>query len=514
MSFIKNFDWTKIKYVLRGVLVGVFASISVSAFRFTISFAFEFTQNAYAFLRANPAWIVAWILFSLFLAFILAMFLKDEPNIGGSGIQDLEGQLHGTIKMDWFSVLWRKFIGSVISIGSGLALGREGPSIQIGGVIGQGVNYFLKGDRTQENVLVSAGAAAGLAAAFNTPVSGVLFLVDEVHKKISNVVLITAFTASVTANFITYHLLNIDPTIQLDPLAVFPLQYYFLLIILGGFIAICGAFYQEVTFKVQDLYNKLPMPNYVNAFIPFLFVIPIGLFLPQMLGGGEELIDAVIDSPFGIQTLLAIIVFRFIFMNLSYGSGLPGGVFLPLLSFGALLGALFSNGAMSLTDIPDIYLYNFVVYAMGGLLTAITKAPLMSVMLIVEMTGRITHVMPLALVCLVAYVTADFLKSAPIYEVLLERKIGKKATSFQGEISEYELIIEPDTALDGFHVYDLKMPGSSLIVRIERNGRQFVPSSDMVLAANDTLVAEADTAVILSVQRYLNNLNTEVKTEA
>lgn len=156
MSFIKNFDWTKINYVLRGILVGVFVSIFVSLFRFSISYAFDLTLNIYDFLANNPIWILGWVIVSLGVAFILAMFLRDEPNIGGSGIQDLEGQLHGTIKIRWFSVLWRKFIRSVLSIGSGLALGREGPSIQIGGVVGQGVNAFLKGNRTQENILTSA----------------------------------------------------------------------------------------------------------------------------------------------------------------------------------------------------------------------------------------------------------------------------------------------------------------------------------------------------------------------
>jgi H+/Cl- antiporter ClcA len=513
LSFIKNFDWTKVNYVFRGILVGIFVSIFVSLFRFAISYVFDITLSIYEFLSGNPIWIIGWVLLSLVMAFILAIFMRDEPNIGGSGIQDLEGQLHGTIKMNWFSVLWRKFIGSVISIGSGLALGREGPSIQIGGVVGQGVNHFLRGNRTQENVLVSAGAAAGLAAAFNTPVSGVLFVIDEVHKKISNVILITAFTASVTANFITYYLLNIDPTIDLEPLSIFPLRFYFLLIILGIFVAAFGAFYQEITFIVQDLYKKLPIPNYLNPFIPFLLVIPVGLYFPSMLGGGENLIEVVGESSLTTQLLIAMIVFRFIFMNLSYGSGLPGGIFLPLLSFGALLGGLFANGAMSLASIPEAYLYNFVVYAMGGLLTSVTKAPLMSVMLMVEMTGRVTHVMPLAVVCLVAYVTADFLRSEPIYEVLLAKKVGSKATNFQGEISEYELVVEPNSPLDGLGVKDLNMPGNSLIVRIERNGRQFIPSSDMHIAANDTLVSESDTAVIFAVQQYLDKLNTQDEEE-
>lgn len=509
MQFVENFDWTKIKYVLRGMLVGVFVSLVVSLFRLSISLAFEFTQNAYAFLRANPIWIIGWVIVTLVVAFVLAIFLRDEPNIGGSGIQDLEGHLHGAIHIRWFSVLWRKFIGSILTIGSGLALGREGPSIQLGGVVGQGVNYFLKGNRKQENVLVSAGAAAGLAAAFNTPVSGVLLIIDEVHKKVSNVILITTFTASVTANFITYNLLNIDRSVDLGPLAIFPLRYYYLLIFLGVVIAIFGAFYQEITFYVQDLYKKLPIPTYLNPFIPYLLVIPVGLFLPHMLGGGEHLINMVTEASYSSRILLLLIAFRFVFMHISYGSGLPGGIFLPLLSIGALIGSLFSNGAFIFTEIPDAYMNNFVVYAMGGLLAAITKAPLMSVMLIVEMTGRVTHVMPLALVCLVAYVTADFLRSEPIYEVLLDRKLGAKASQFKGEIHEAEIIVEPGTPLDGLGVRELKLPGSSLIIRIERNGQQFIPTADMNIAANDTLIVEADSAVVHQVARYLHDLNTE-----
>jgi len=507
LSFTKAFDWTKIKYVLRGILVGIAVSIIVSLFRFSISAAVDFTVNMYDFLREEPVWILGWGLVSILAAFILALFLRDEPNVRGSGIQDLEGQLQGAIDINWFSVLWRKFIGSVLSIGSGLALGREGPSIQIGGVVGQGVNRFLKGDRAQENILVSSGAAAGLAAAFNTPVSGVLFAVDEIHKKLSNGLILSTFTASVTANFITYQLLNIDPSIDIDPLAIFPLDFYYQLIVLGIFVGVAGWFYQEVTLWVQDLYRKIPLPNYLIPLIPFLLVIPVGLFFPEMLGGGDALINVVTQTPFSIRTLVMIIAFRFIFMNASYGSGLPGGIFLPLLSLGALLGALFSNGAINLTSISDIYLSNFVIFAMGGLLTAVTKAPLMAVMLIVEMSGRVTHVMPLAVVCLMSYVTADFLRSGPIYEVLLDKKLGAEAVRFKGEISEFELIVEPSSQLDDMLVKDLNMPAGSVIIRVHRGHREFIPDSQTVITANDTLVIETDSGTLHRTQEYLEPLN-------
>src|SRR5699024_4709367 len=120
-----------------------------------------------------------------------------EPNIRGNGVAELKGQLQGTLKLDWFSVLWRKFVGSVLVLGLGIPVGQEGPAIQIGGVVGQGVNSLLKGNKSQENIFISSGAAAGLAAAFNAPLSAFVLVLEEIHHRFSNVLILTVFSASI-----------------------------------------------------------------------------------------------------------------------------------------------------------------------------------------------------------------------------------------------------------------------------------------------------------------------------
>ena len=146
MKTLNLFDWSKIAYVARGLLVGVIVGIVVSLFRISIETMLTIMRDVYAFAGNNPIWIVPLIVGIAIIAIIVAIMIRDEPDIKGSGIQYIEGQLHGVLKLNWLSILWRKFVGGVLSIGSGLALGREGPSIQLGGAVGQGVNHYLKGN--------------------------------------------------------------------------------------------------------------------------------------------------------------------------------------------------------------------------------------------------------------------------------------------------------------------------------------------------------------------------------
>lgn len=509
MKFIHPhiFDWSKVSYVAKGMLVGVIAGIIVSLFRMLIEYVVTTMGTVYDFLRDNPVWIIGWIFVILLMAFFIAILVRDEPDIQGSGIQDIEGQLHGALKLNWFSILWRKFIGGALSIGSGLALGREGPSIQVGGAVGQGVNHFLKGNKSQENILISAGASAGLSAAFNAPVSGITFILEEVHHKFSGVLLLSAFSASVTANFIAYQIFGVAPALDLGGLQQFPLEHYAHLVAMGIFLAFGGWLYQEVLLYMPVLYQKLPIPPYLHGFVPFLLLIPVGLFLPDMMGGGTGIITAISSSRTSTQVLLLIFIFRFFFSHISYGSGLPGGIFIPVLSLGALLGGLYGNGALQLTGIEDVFIRSFIIYAMGGYLTAVTKAPLTSVMLITEMTGTVTQLMPLAVVCLSAYVVADVLGSEPVYEVLLNRKVQNIPKVFEGEVQEIEIHVEADSDLDGMMVRHINLPYGAKIIRVKRHENEFIPHKDTVFWAGDELVITSDKGFVAEVKKYIDKVN-------
>ncbi|GEK92198.1 ClC family H(+)/Cl(-) exchange transporter [Alkalibacterium kapii] len=507
MNAWHHLDWSKISYVSKGMLVGAVSGVVISLLRASVEFLLETTRDIYYFLGENPAWTIGWFILMLLFAFAIALLIKHEPDIKGSGIQDIEGQLHGSLDLNWFSILWRKFIGGTLAIGSGLALGREGPSIQLGGAVGQGVNDYLKGGRSQQSILVSAGASAGLAAAFNAPVSSILFVLEEMHRKFSGILLLTAFSASITANFVAYQIFGVEAPMHLGQLSQFPLEHYGHLVLLGVFLALVGWVYQEVLLYMPKLYKKLPVPPYLYVFIPFILVVPIGVFFPTMLGGGTEVINLLNESSPTLWLLLSIFIFRFIFSHISYGSGLPGGIFIPVLSLGALVGSMYGNGALTLSGIDAVFLRSFIIYAMGGFLTSVTKAPLTSVMLITEMTGSVTHLMPLAVVCLSAYVVSDFVGSEPIYEELLYRKVNPKPRLFQGEVAEINMQVEVGTTLDGMMAKNLITPDGAHLVKILRHDHEFIPHRDTVFTPGDELVITTDKGYISDVRKELYKYN-------
>lgn len=499
----------KLKYISLGIIVGICVGVVISAFRVSVSFVYSHMLSVYEFLAqtSNPLWYGLWILVSLIAAGILIMLVQSEPDIQGSGIQDVEGHIQGLIKMDWFSVLWKKFIGGTISLGSGLALGREGPSIQIGSVVGLGVSHFFKGTKADENILLSAGASAGLAAAFSTPVSGVLFIAEEIFHKFSENLFLITFTSAITGNFVSYYVFGVEPIINLDVLRHFPLSDYGYLVALGAVVAIIGWIYQEVLLIVPGLYEKLPIPSYLIPVIPFLLVIPIGVMQPDLLGSGSDLIFEIQTGSLSLWILLAIFVFRFLFMHISYGSGVPGGIFLPILTLGALTGAIFATAISDYLGFERHLMVNLIVYSMGALLTAVTNATLTSVMLMLELTGSVTHIMPLAIVCLSSFATSRLLQSKPIYEILLLKKVRLPYTVLQGSISESELVVESNSKLDNLIVKDLRMPAPSHITKINRDHREFIPKANTIIKANDLITIQADAAIASEAIEYLSDLN-------
>lgn len=422
MKSSRTFNLEKLTYIALGILIGSIVGVVISVFRIIVDFFLNHLGSWYHVIKSDPPLLIGWFLFMTTLGLIVSKLSKDEPDIKGSGIQNIGGQLYDLFEINWFSVMWRKFLGSLIALGAGLALSRRGPAIQVGGAIGQGINAFIKGDLTQKKILISACVSAGLSAAFNAPISGIVFILEEIHHKFSSILLLSAFSASIMANFVVLKIVGLKPPLQIETLLQFPIEHYLHLVIMGIMLAVTGRIYQASLLFTPKLYQKLPISSHYHGVIPFLLVIPIGLFLPDLLGGGTSVITMITSTRFSTIALLGIFLVRFLFSQLSYGSGLPGGIFIPVLSIGALIGGIYGNGVLHLTGIEDAFIRSFILYAMGGFLTAVTKSPLTSIILMIEMTGNLSQLMPLAIVVLSAYIVADLMGSESIYDELLNQK--------------------------------------------------------------------------------------------
>lgn len=429
---LQHWQSFRFKLVLEGIIVGALAGLLVVFYRLSLQYIEGVTQKIYSLQLQKPWLIPIWIIILLISSYIVGIMVKRNPMISGSGIPQVEGILLGRLSANWWKVIIGKFIGGIISIGAGLSLGREGPSIQLGASVGQGFSKVFKRIKIEEKYLMTSGASAGLAAAFNAPLAGAIFALEEVHKNFSPLVLLSATSAAVTADFISKEFFGLKPVFQFKNLSVIPLKYYIYIIILGILLGAFGAFYNGILLKTQKLYLKQKwLPVQFRPSIPFIMAGILGLVLPQVLGGGHELVVSLIEDNAMLKFLIVLLVAKFIFSMVSFGSGAPGGIFFPLLVIGALTGAIYGKILVSVFNFNPIYMNNFIILGMAGYFTAIVRAPITGCILITEMTGAFTHLLSLSIVCIIAYIVADLLKSKPVYESLLERVLKNNSSEYE-----------------------------------------------------------------------------------
>ena len=499
----------KFSLIAKSILVGTVGGFVVCLFRYFLSQSETLVRNLFLFLKGNLIWVPLAILGYLAIGLLIGWIVKSEPMIKGSGIPQVEGQLIGAFHINWLPALIKKFFGGLLSIGSGLFLGREGPSIQLNALVGQGIADIFHSPDYEKKILITCGASAGLSAAFSAPLAGVLFALEEVHKNFSSVILLTSMVSSVCASVVAGILFGTTPSLYVGQLSPLPVTLYALVALFGILLGALGFVYNRVLLSTQKIYAKIRrFTPYSQVLIPFLLVIPVGLLFPDLLGGGHHLITILETQTFPLTILLLYFVVRFVFSMISYGSGAPGGIFLPLLALGACLGALYGNGMQLLFGFDKSYVLNFIVFAMAGYLTAVVRSPITASILITEMSGSFRNFLPVILVCLLAYVTAQLLPEKPIYESLLERMLPKKEERHNSTGQEIiELSIEPGSYREHMKVKDLIWPKESLLVAIHRGCLELIPKGDTVLEANDNLVVLTDGI-------YLNEVRSKLESAA
>ncbi|WP_367334443.1 chloride channel protein, partial [Lentilactobacillus sp.] len=193
------------------------------------------------------------------IGLLVGWFLKQQPDIKGSGIPQVEGQLLGEVDYNWWSILWRKFVGGILAIGSGLYLGREGPSIQLGSTLGQGVAHFTKQIGFDRQVLISSGAAAGLSAAFNAPIASTLFVLEEIYHNFSTNIWIVSLTSAITSDMVATYVFGLKPVLYMKSTPL-PLKYFLWVVLLGIVLGVLGRIYQMVILSMGKWYRHTKLP--------------------------------------------------------------------------------------------------------------------------------------------------------------------------------------------------------------------------------------------------------------
>ena len=415
---------------LKGLLIGLIAGLTAVGFRLSLEYAEKLRNTFIAFSRSHEFyyWPSPALLFGLSIAMVVLITTKFAPDAGGSGIPHLKGYLEGHFPLRAWRILIVKFIGGVIGMGSGLALGREGPTVQMGAAIAKIFGDFIAPNRVERKILISAGAGAGLAAAFNAPLAGVFFVMEELQNSFNRLVLVTAFVACVTADIVCRLIVGHLPVFHITISSYPQLSMFPFFILLGLFLGFLGLLFNKVLLAASDYFQRFTLFKKIQlAFGIGIGFGLLGLMLPEALGTGADLTEKVLRNSVAPPQLLMYFILRFMLTMVSYSTGAPGGIFAPLLLLGALTGSFF--GFIVLVIYPNAA-FDFsvwVVLGMAGYFSAIVRAPITGTILILEMTGAYDLLLPLMIVSIISYSIPEYFKDKPVYEALLKMDLHRKS---------------------------------------------------------------------------------------
>jgi H+/Cl- antiporter ClcA len=408
--------------LIRGCVIGIMAALTVVAYRFCLSYAENALFFVLSFIKGHPFYIALWFVALAVMGILVARTVRFESMAGSSGVPQLMGEMKGDFDPCWWRVLLAKFIGGTLCILGGLSLGRSGPSIQIGGMTAKGVSRIRKYTEKEEKDMIFCGAAAGLSATFHAPLAGVIFALEgelwrTQDKSSTAMALISAISADYTAQFF----FGKNPIFSFSVTAL-PLKYWWLFLPMGILLGLAGAGYNAAMLKCQSLFLCWKnLPREVSFGIVFLISGVLGLVLPQVLCGGNAMITLLENGHPALWFMFTLLIVKFTFSIVSSASGVPGGIFFPLLILGAYIGALYGHVAIAAFSLNAEVWPLFILMGMSGLFSGIVRAPVAAIILIVEMADCAGSIPAFAIVSILAYFTANRIGSKPICKALLER---------------------------------------------------------------------------------------------
>lgn len=498
---IKNLHNLNERLVIDGLIVGLLAGTFSILYRFMLSKLADLRFFLY-----NGIDIAIIVILSLIaIGFIVGKLIKWEPLSSGSGIPQVQAELMGKVHMNSGRLIVSKLLGGGLASLAGLSLGREGPSIQIGAAVSKMLAKVMKKDNTEERYMITAGASAGLSAAFNAPISGALFALEEMHKNFSSLVLIPCLIAAVVADFLSKNVFGLEPAFSFKVIAQLPLSQYYNLILLGVFAGLIGVLFNKTLLFSQDIFKNMKIKDEYKTILIMLIAGVIGYFSYDLLGGGHHLLEEIAISGFSIRILLFYLVGKLLFTTLSYGSKAQGGIFLPILVLGGLVGSIYFTTADLFMDMSNVYYANFIICGMAAIMTAVVRSPIISILLVSEMTGSFRYILGLCIVSVVAYLVAELLNNEPIYHSLLSRLLNKGEDEEILGVGE-KTLIKFDMPVIGDIVEqklcNIKWPCKMLVVSIERGGQEFIPCGDDIIEPGDEITVLVDYENMSCVKEY------------
>ncbi len=481
--FLERLQRSNIKNLFLAILIGALAGYGAVLFKFVLKFMqwafYQHTGEILFFADSIPLWvkIVMPMIGGLIVGLVVTFFASEAKGHGVPEVIQAIALRGGRIRK---RVAAAKIFASAVTIGSGGSVGREGPMVQIGSSIGSSIGQLFRIPSAHMRTMVGCGAAAGIAATFNAPIAGVLFALEIIIGDFGVMQFSPVVLSSVTATTISRYYFGDFPQFSIPQYSIvsnWELCFYPILGVLCGFVALS---FTKTLYKLEDWFDAIPIPEWIKPAIGGGLIGCIFAVVPEVFGVGYGAMNLALTNSMSLTLLFALIFLKILASSITLGSGGSGGIFAPSLFMGCMTGGAFGMLLHTLmpnmTALPGAY----ALVGMGGLVAGTTYAPITAILIIFEMSGTYTIILPLMLTCITATVMNSTIQRGSIYTIkLLKRGIdiesGRGRHLLQHilvkEVMTQEVITIPETMSLSRIIWTFKTENAPYLHVVDEEGR-------------------------------------------
>ena len=498
--------------LLFSISAGFLSAVITTLFKLAAEKIIHFSENARQSAYTDVKWLPVLMLCCAAIGFAASLILSFSRTCRGGGIPSSVAAIKGMVPFKWLPSIVLLPFSALLTFLCGLPLGTEGPCVQIGTAVGDGIVTCLTGKskyRGWRRYIMMGGASAGFSVATGAPITAVIFSIEEIQKRLSPILLIVASisvtTAQLTANFLESLGIGTTRLFHIDVMQEMSYSALFAPIIIGLMCGLCAILFTRIYHTVDELIQKVLRKVSIKVIFPILFaaIAVVGFFLTNALGTGHSLVDTLFETRITWYVIVILLLVRVLFMSVSNSSGVTGGVFLPTLAFGAMIGSLCGEAMIALGWIGTEHYTLTVVLGITAFLGAVSRIPVTACVFAIEAMGGIDNIIPIIIVSTVALFIVEISGLDDFTDTIIHAKLkaitkGKKRT-----VIEVPLAVGPDAFVIGKEVKDVLWPYSCLVLSFEHSnlvrGASQILEGDVITMYYETYdpVATADELEIL-----------------
>lgn len=483
-----------IPYILFSSLVGIISGAIIFLFKVASTAVMHSSERIYEYVRQNPKYLPLLILGVAAIGALSALILKYAKECRGGGIPTAVASIRGLVPLKWIQGIFALFATSLMTFFTGVPLGNEGPSVQMATAVGNGTAKVTgKNKLAWERYLMTGGACSGFAIATGAPLSGILFALEEAHRRFSTT-LFTVASISVLMGTVTHRYLcfffDVDTTFfDLEISQVLPMRYLWAAIIIG---AVCGVgsllftrFYQFVQ-KISNLTIK--KRRFIISFVIIFAVTAVfGFLSANFVGTGHSLIEAILNKKTIWYSVLLALFIRAILMVCANCEGVSGGIFVPNLTFGAMIASLIADGLIALDLVDGQYYTILIVVGMASFLSASSRTPITATVFAAEALCVAANIIPVVFGVVVSYLIVEVSGRLSFADTVIERRIDAASHGHTPIIVDTKMTVQKGSFADGMELRDVIWPPTCTVLSIDHKQSQAIHHGTQEICDGDLL---------------------------